>query len=305
VKRVASGRGPRALPRFRSRVRRVAIIVHPGRPGLTGRLRPLTALLARRRLASSVMVSTADPALARAMREFRPDLVISLGGDGTVLTAARAVAGTPVPVLPVNLGGLGFLASAERRDLLPAVRDALDGKWVVEVRRLVRATLLPRGGGRRRAGIAVNEAALRHGTNYRALRADLDLDGEPLGTLLADGLVVATATGSTAYSLSAGGPVLLDGLDVLLATPVCPHTLGSRPLVFAGTRTLTARVASREEGISLSLDGQPGIPLSFGDAVAFDHARETVRWLRPAGNAPLHALGAKLGWQGSPLRRSP
>jgi NAD+ kinase len=283
----------------------VAVIAHPGRAALARRLKPLNALLARRRIACTVLASTADTPLRAAVRDFRPDLVISLGGDGTMLSAARAVAGSPVPLLPVNLGGLGFLASAERRDLLPAVRAALDGEWVVETRRLVEAVLLPRGGGRRRAGIAVNEATLRHGTSYRALRADLDLDGEPLGTLLADGLVVATATGSTAYSLSAGGPVLVDGLDVLLATPVCPHTLGSRPLVFAGTRTLTARVASRDEGIALSLDGQPGLTLGFGDAVAFAHARETVRFLRPSGTAPLHALGTKLGWQGSPLRRSP
>jgi NAD+ kinase len=146
---------------------------------------------------------------------------------------------------------------------------------------------------------------LRHGLGYRALRADLELDGEPLGHLLADGLVVATAAGSTAYSLSAGGPVLLDGLDVLLATPVCPHTLGSRALVFAGTRRLTARVTSREGGVTLSLDGAAPIAVAHGETVGFTHARETVRFLRRAGVDPGLALRAKLGWQGSPLRRSP
>lgn len=298
------GRAP-ARPRFTARVRRVAIVLHAHRPDLLRRLRPLAALLARRRLAHEVFLSAPDAELQPRVRGFRPDLVISLGGDGTVLAAARVVAGSRVPLLPVNMGGLGFLASAERGEALAAVGEALDGGWVVDERRLLRATVVPRRARARRAGLAVNDAVLRHGLSYRALRADLELDGEPLGHLLADGLVVATPAGSTAYSLSAGGPVLLDGLDVLLATPVCPHTLGSRTLVFAGSRTLTAWVTSRDAGITLTLDGSGSIALGYRDAVRFTHARETARFLRPAAARPGLALRAKLGWQGSPLRRSP
>jgi NAD+ kinase len=297
-------RAPRR-PRFTARVRRVAVVLHAHRPGLTRRLRPLAALLTRRRLAHAVFLAAPDAELRPALRGFRPDLVVSLGGDGTALAAARAVAGTRVPVLPVNLGGLGFLASAERGEALPALAAALAGRWVIDERRLLAASVTTRRGAARRAGLAVNDAVLRHGLGYRALRADLELDGESLGHLLADGLVVATAAGSTAYSLSAGGPVLLDGLDVLLATPVCPHTLGSRSLVFAGARRLTARIASREAGVTLSLDGAGSMALAHGDAVTFTRARETVRFLRRPEAGAGRALRAKLGWQGSPLRRSP
>jgi NAD+ kinase len=157
----------------------------------------------------------------------------------------------------------------------------------------------------RRLGVAVNDATIRQGPTFRALRAELDLDGKTLGMLLSDGLVVATATGSTAYSLSAGGPILLPGVDALVATPVCPHTLASRSLVFGEGQILTARIVSRDEGTTLSLDGTAGIALARGDAVRFALSDHEVVFLRLFDDRGLGALGTKLGWQGTSEVRSP
>jgi NAD+ kinase len=157
----------------------------------------------------------------------------------------------------------------------------------------------------RRLGVAVNDATIRQGPTFRALRAELELDDRQLGMVLADGLVVATATGSTAYSLSAGGPILLAGVDALVATPVCPHTLASRSLVFGEQQSLLARIISRDEGTTLSLDGTGGVSLAQGDAVRFALSDDKVTFLRLSADRGLGALRTKLGWQGTGEARSP
>ena len=134
---------------------------------------------------------------------------------------------------------------------------------------------------------------------------ELSLDDGLIGTVLADGLVVATATGSTAYSLSAGGPILFPATEALVATPVCAHTLASRSLVVDDRHTFTARIVSREDGVTLSLDGTEGTGLSPDDEIDFRLARETVAFVRFAGDRGLGALRGKLGWQGGTHRRSP
>src|SRR5262249_36751231 len=214
-----------------ARSRRVLFFLHPERPELAKRLRPLLSSLSLAGFGPEVLPATPESDLAGMVRRIKPKLVVSIGGDGTILAAARALVGTAFPLLPVNLGGLGFLASAEGRDLGRAVRAALRGECVRDVRRLMAVDVARGDRPFRRLGLAVNAQTVRQGPTFRALRATLELDGQPLGMLLADGLVVATATGSTAYSLSAGGPILLAGVDALVATPVCPHTLASRSLV--------------------------------------------------------------------------
>jgi NAD+ kinase len=283
----------------------VAVVAHGSRPGLSRSLRIIQMALARRKIPVELYDAEEELSFRGRAAKSRPGLVISLGGDGTVLAAARSVAGTPVPLLPVNYGGLGFLASAESKELGEALQTALAGKCEVEIQRTLAVRVRSSSGAERSLGIAINDAALRQGDSMRALRADLELDGRSLGTLLADGLVVATAIGSSAYSLSAGGPLLIGGIPALVATPVCPHTLQSRPLVFSGKSVLTAKVFTRGITASVSLDGRPGEELSAGDEVRFSLARQTVRFLRLPGRDSITALRKKLNWQGTDLERSP
>jgi NAD+ kinase len=245
-----------------------------------------------------------DPEMLEAAR--RADLLITLGGDGTILAGARVVAGTKVPILPVNLGGLGFLASFEGRELDEAVRAALEGSLTVEKRALLEARLLPHGGARPRPlGHALNDVVVKHSTTFRALRMEAWAGDSYLGPIVADGLVISTPSGSTAYSLSAGGPVVAPGLDALVVTPICPHTLGMRSLVLPPHLDVRVRVTGRDATDALvSLDGLEAIPVGPRDAVRVRLVPDAVRFLRRPGVTLPVTVPQKLGWVGSKHRRS-
>ena len=295
----------RTTRKARLRVRRAAVVFNPDRPHLT---RPLTALgRSLRRHKIEVTLFDAPSLTTGAFRRLRPapQLVVSLGGDGTILAAARAAAGSTAPVLAINRGGLGFLATAEQREATTALGDALAGRCSLETHRLLEVVHHPARGRSRKLGLAVNDAVLRSFDPARALRAELHLDDEDLGTLLADGLVVATVAGSTAYSLSAGGPLLLGDLNAVVATPVCPHTLGSRSVVLSEKSRFVARVAPRGRGGAVSLDGLPAVEIPAGDALSFRLTTTRVRFLRLPGRGIARALRDKLNWHGTNVPRSP
>jgi NAD+ kinase len=245
---------------------------------------------------------TPDPESVVAAR--RCDLLVTLGGDGTILAGARIVAGTTIPVLPVNLGGLGFLATFEGRELLDGMGEALDGGLVSEKRSLLRAELEPHGAARpRRLGVALNDVVVKQPSTFRALRMDVSAGGRLLGHVVADGLVAASPSGSTAYSLSAGGPVIAPGLETIVVTPICPHTLGMRALCLPPRVELEVTIRSRDSaGAIVSLDGLEGIPAGPRDTVRIRLAPDAVRFLRRPGTALSSGLPLKLGWSGSPTR---
>ena len=245
---------------------------------------------------------TPDPKDAAAVHEC--DLLVTLGGDGTILAGARIVAGTDIPLLPINLGGLGFLASFEGKELDEAMTAALAGKLVSESRSLLSARLEPWKNGRaRNLGIALNDVVIKPQSSYRALRFDVSAGETFLGHVVADGLVAASPSGSTAYSLSAGGPVLAPGLEAIVVTPVCPHTLGMRALVLPPTLEVRVAIKSRDHaGAIVSLDGLEGIPIGPKDLVRIALARGAVRFLRRPGHTLPVVLPTKLGWSGSPRR---
>jgi NAD+ kinase len=227
-------------------------------------------------------------------------MLIALGGDGTALRASRAMAGRTGLVVPVNLGGLGFLTVAEEPALDAAVDAALRSRWPVVRRRLVGAVAHSRSGASRRA-FALNEAVIRSvGANAVHLR--LSVLGSDLGHFVADGVICASAAGSTAYSLSAGGPLLAPDLEALVVTPVCPHTLGSRPLVLSPRDAVTLRVLGSTDRIVLIMDGQEQIPLVVGDEVHVGLSRRTVRMLQNPDRTFAQSLQHKLGWQVSHRR---
>jgi NAD+ kinase len=288
-----------------ARPRRVGILGHTTRPAVRRAAARLLARLGRGgrqvRLTddlAGVMGRTGEP-LERLARWCR--LLIALGGDGTALRGARAMAGQPGALLAVNLGGLGFLTVAEEHELDDAVRAALAGTWPLVRRRLVGAVVRRRGRIVAR-GRAMNDAVIKSAGGTAALHLRMSLLGADLGHLVADGVICASAAGSTAYSLSAGGPVLAPDVDAFVVTPVCAHTLGSRPLVLSPDGHVGLRVLGGFDRALLIFDGQETVELEHGDEVAVGLARAEVRMLANPERPFARALQAKLGWQGSERR---
>ena len=288
-----------------ARLRRVGLLGHSGRPGVRRAAQRLAARLRRRgyevRMDEHLGAHLREkghpiPSLGRWCQ-----LLVSLGGDGTALRAARALAGTRATLLPVNLGGLGFLTVAEEAGLEAATDAVLDGRWPVAGRRFVEA-VRHRTREKPWRGRALNDAVIKTSGGYGALHVTLEALGGDFGHMVADGLIAATPDGSTAYSLSAGGPVLAPGVEAMVVTPVCPHTLASRSLVLPAGEALHVRVLGSVDPILLLLDGQEDTELRPGDTVELGLARAAVRVaVNPARSFGGTLLG-KLGWQGSPQR---
>lgn len=293
------------MPRS-ARPRRIAILGHLGRVQVRREAERLAKALRRRRfevrLERELAVSLAQPGETAESLARWCDLMISLGGDGTVLTAGRAMAGRRGVLLPVNMGGLGFLASAEAGGLDDAVEAALKGAWKVGRRTGVDTSVKRARGGRdKREGFALNDAVVRSAVSYAAIHLRVSALGHDLGHLVADGLIAASSSGSTAYSLSAGGPLVAPDLDALVVTPACAHALGSRSLVLAPGSVVSVRVISPGPAL-LVLDGQDAVELTRDDEVQIQLARATVRVLENPERPFLRTLQSKLGWQGSERR---
>ena len=228
--------------------------------------------------------------------------LVSLGGDGTVLMAGRALAGQKGVLLAVNLGGLGFLAAAEGKELDPAVDAALAGRWRVATRTGVETRVRhSRSGKSMPVGFALNDAVIRSTRSYSAIHMRVSALGQDLGHLVADGLIAASSSGSTAYSLSAGGPLVAPDLDSLVVTPACAHALGSRSLVLAPGSVVSVRVISPGAAL-LVMDGQEADALAKDDEVELRLARTRVRVFENPERPFLRTLQSKLGWQGTARR---
>lgn len=206
------------------------------------------------------------------------DLAIVLGGDGTLLRAAKAASPLGLPVLGVNTGHLGFLTEMEAGELLPSLDGILSGEWQVEERMMLRARVMRRG-QEAMEGEALNDAVIARGTLARMVHFTARVGTIPVADYAADGVIVATPTGSTAYSLSAGGPILHPGLSVLLVTPICPHTFNARSLVVPGGEAVTVELHDPGE-VLLQLDGQTVGPLLPGDEVVVERAPQVARLVR-------------------------
>ncbi len=287
-------------------VRRVAVLGHVGRPAVRRAALRLRATLARQgrevRLDELLAAELETPGWPLDQLARWCQILVTLGGDGTVLAGARALAGRRGALLGVNLGGLGFLAAAEARELDAALRATLAGRWPVARRRLVRIAVQRRG-RRVRGGLAMNDAVIKGAGGYAAVHLRLAALGQDLGHLVADGLITASAAGSTAYSLSAGGPLIAPDLEALVVTPVCPHSLGSRSLVLTSDAELSVTVIGSFDRVLLLLDGQDSFPLERRDEVRIRLARAAARLVRNPQRPFVRALKTKLGWQGS-LKRS-
>jgi len=232
----------------------------------------------------------------------RADLLVVLGGDGTLLTAARLTAGTAIPILGVNLGGLGFLTEVRDRDLFGILESVLAGQFELEERIMIEATVTPRAGGPpRQAGVGLNDAVVHAGATSRLLDLALAIDTDKVGEFRADGLVVATPTGSTAYSLSAGGPIVRPTIPALLATPICPHSLAVRPFLFSDQESLHLTFGPAGIAAHLAVDGSIGSTVEAGDRITFRKADAVTRLVLPRGRSFYSVVRSKLNWGGLKL----
>lgn len=223
------------------------------------------------------------------------DLLLVLGGDGTILAASREAAPCGIPVLPINLGGLGFLTSFTLEELYPALENVLAGRAAINERVLLLVERTHNGNVLAQQSV-LNEAVVHKGTLARMIELELHIDGSIVCRYRADGLIVATPTGSTAYSMSAGGPIVHPAVESILITPICPHTLNDRPVVVPNASKIELRLSEHSDSVFLTMDGQVGVPLQAGDRVRITRAAERLKLIYPSNKTYFEILRNKLKW---------
>lgn len=282
-------------------IQRVGIISKPRKDDVSAVVPQLLRWLGERRLEvrydreTALCLADTGDGTSREELARHSDLIIVLGGDGTLLATARAVGDHKVPILPVNLGGLGFLTSVTLEELYPILELALEGKHRISERMLLEAEIVRRGSviARHRA---LNDAVLNKAAVARMIEFDLRIDSAFVSTFRADGLILSTPTGSTAYSLSAGGPILYPILDAFVITPICPHMLTIRPLVIPDRMVIEVDFRAGEESVMLTLDGQVGVELERDDRIVVRKSASRLCLVRPARKTYFEILRNKLKW---------
>lgn len=282
-------------------MKRVGIVAKPHAPGAADVVRRLARWLGSRGLdvvldgETAALVADVQPRrAARADLPGQVDALVVLGGDGTLLSVARAVGDLGTPILGVNLGDLGFLTATTLDEMTAALQAFLDGRLIVEERMMLAATILRRGEPAGRF-LALNDAVIMKAATSRIVGLAVAVDGTAATAYRADGLIVATPTGSTAYSLSAGGPILFPTMDAIVLTPICSHTLTARPIVLPGASRIEVALRTRDE-VVLTVDGQVSAPLGDDDTVAVERAASRIRLVRIPQKHFFSVLRTKLKW---------
>jgi NAD+ kinase len=227
------------------------------------------------------------------------DLLLVFGGDGTMLHVAREIAGSATPMLGVNIGGLGFLTAVPSDEMTRALAHVWRGEFKYESRALIKVG--GRWHGRRFHETALNDIVVSRSGVLRLIKLDVSVDGELVARYHGDGLIVSSPTGSTAYSLAAGGAIVSPTAEVFALTPICPHTLSNRPLILPLTSTIRIKVVSSPPATILSADGQFVAELAAGDEATIRRSRDTVRLMHLADSSFWEALRRKLHWRGAYL----
>lgn len=247
------------------------------------------------RLVGSDWCGSEIKVLDRLLLPDKVDIILVLGGDGTFLTVAKLIDKRPVPLLGINFGTLGFLTEISIDEIDQCIDRLLKGEFVIENRPVLRVKVVRRNG---HVSIyrCVNEVAIKRDTLARIIEIEVKADGDYVTTFRGDGVIVATPTGSTAYSLSAGGPIIYPTLNAMLLTPVCPHTLTLRPLVLNGEVCLTASLKTESENVMVIFDGQEGIELRLGDLIEITRSPYDLLILRDPKKSYYQTLREKLKW---------
>jgi NAD+ kinase len=282
-------------------MKRLGIVAKTDREEARGALPRLLEWCAARGIQPVLDKETAglcpEAAVATARKPELPaqvDLLLVLGGDGTLLSMARLVGDLGVPILGVNLGGLGFLTALTVEEMLPALDAHLGGGLVIEDRMMLAASV-SRQGERLSEYVALNDVVITKSAMSRIIRLEVAVDGQLATGYRADGLIISTPTGSTAYCLSAGGPIVFPTMDAMVLTPICSHTLTNRPLVLPATQRVEVTLLT-DQDVMLTLDGQVGFALKQWDAVEVRRAAARIRLLRFPQRHFFSVLRAKLKW---------
>ncbi len=244
---------------------------------------------------TGAILESAEKCLTRNEMPAQVDLLVVLGGDGTLLATARALNRKPVPILAVNLGGLGFLTVTTREELYPTLEQVLAGNFRSE-RRVQLEGEIVRADEVLASFLALNDVVLNKGAIARILDFDVFVDGQFISSYKSDGLIVSTPTGSTAYSLAAGGPVTAPAVAAFIVTPICAHTLTNRPLVLPDTVTIEVVLKTERESAYLTVDGQVGIAARSDDAVRMRKSCSYVELIQPPQKNYFEILRQKLKW---------
>jgi NAD+ kinase len=282
-------------------VNKIGIISKPKKAEIRELVPPLIAWLRERQVEvfvdkeTGAMVDATQKALTRNEMPGQVDLLVVLGGDGTLLATARALNRKPVPILAVNLGGLGFLTVITREELYPTLEKVLAGEFRTERRVQIEGELI-RADEVIASFLALNDVVLNKGAIARILDIDLRVDDKFVSTFKSDGLIVSTPTGSTAYSLAAGGPIVTPSVEAFIVTPICAHTLTNRPLVLPNSVRIEVAVKSQREAAYLTVDGQVGIAAYSEDIVRLKKACSYVELVQPPKLGYFEILQQKLKW---------
>ena len=294
------------MRKLTDKIKRVGVVANPEKADAVGALLDVVAALRARGLTVQVDAATAKArklgvgqttsvtALAAAT-----DLIVALGGDGTMLRVARNSATNRTPILGVNLGTLGFLTTCAAAEFETTLDLALAGQCLVEARSLIQAQRT--SATRQRPALALNDFVISRGPTPRLIELAVSVDGEPLTRYRGDGLIISSPTGSTAYSLAAGGAVVSPQAEVFALTPICPHTLSNRSVIISLRSFVEVTLLTEEVATFLSADGQEGTEIGVGEVLTVRRSRHAAYLLRQPEASFFQTLRQKMKWSGSPV----
>jgi NAD+ kinase len=287
-------------------IKRIGVVVKPHQPDALETLCNLTEWLNQRQLklvggqsldraqieskTGCVVEVVSDPDLAQ-----NADLILVLGGDGTMIATARTLGNVEVPVLGVNYGGLGYLAEFRIEEMFSALESILAGNYALESRLMLEVELR-RGEELVTNNRVLNDVVVNKSALARIIEIETYLNEQFVNSFRADGLIVSTPTGSTAYNLSAGGPIIYPSMNAVVITPICPFTLSNRPIVVPDDSVIDVRLMTKNEEVALTLDGQVGFPLQVGDRLTIRKSETTFNLVQPTNRNYFDVLRDKLRW---------
>ena len=278
----------------------IGILTKPKFPEVKATLRDVVAWLRDRHI--DVIFDTTSAGLLgesggyqKTQLAFKADVLLVLGGDGTMLNAARLAAERGIPILGVNMGGLGFLTEVRLEHLYPLLERVFANDFVLDERLMLR-THVHRHGETVAQGVVLNDVVVSKGTLARMIELRIAIQGQFVTNLRGDGLIVSTPTGSTAYSLSAGGPVIFPSVSAVCITPICPHTLTNRPVLLPESSTVEIVIRAGDDLSYLTIDGQVGLDLNLDDRIRTRPAKHNVQIVQPRRVRFFEVLRSKMKW---------